>query len=200
MSHGLEMSGSVLKSISEGIIVSLTYNRHSAGVDSPMEIQLVRVKEEATPGLPPVCPLCQEELPSLTGPKGQAPQCQGCKSLLVEPRGWLPGNQEALSFLAERPYSCSFCPKRFKRASDRRDHERVHTGERPYGCGICGKRFTQSSEHLRVHTGERPFGCAVCGKRFTQSSALATHRRLHTGEKPFESSSPRFLSLSPSDG
>ncbi|XP_053219242.1 zinc finger protein 420-like [Podarcis raffonei] len=147
-----------------------------------MEIQLVRVKEEATPGLPPVCPLCQEELPSLAGPKGQAPQCQGCKSLLVEPRGWLPGNQEALSFLAERPYSCSFCPKRFKRASDRRDHERVHTGERPYGCGICGKRFTQSSVlsgHMRIHTGERPFRCGVCFKSFNNGSNFRKHQRIH---------------------
>ncbi|XP_061446842.1 zinc finger protein 135-like [Rhineura floridana] len=150
-----------------------------------MEVQLVTVKEETAPVTPPICPLCQE-LPILAGCKGQVPQCQGCKSLLLEPHRWLPGNPETLSLPAERPYSCSFCPKRFKRASDRRDHERVHTGERPYGCGICGKRFTQSSVlsgHMRIHTGERPFRCGVCFKSFNNGSNFRKHQRIHS--QPF---------------
>ncbi|XP_066484872.1 zinc finger protein 784 [Tiliqua scincoides] len=147
-----------------------------------MEIQLVTVKEETEAIATPVCPLCQEELPDLAGSQGQIPQCQGCKSFFLEPQNWLPGNREGLSVPAERPYSCSFCPKRFKRASDRRDHERVHTGERPYGCGICGKRFTQSSVlsgHMRIHTGERPFQCDVCFKSFNNSSNFRKHQRIH---------------------
>lgn len=147
-----------------------------------MEIQLVTVKEETGAVTPPVCPLCQEELPDLAGCQGQIPQCQRCKSVFLEPQNWLPGNREVLALPVERPYSCSFCPKRFKRASDRRDHERVHTGERPYGCGICGKRFTQSSVlsgHMRIHTGERPFQCGVCFKSFNNSSNFRKHQRIH---------------------
>ncbi|XP_062994059.1 zinc finger protein 91-like [Elgaria multicarinata webbii] len=154
-----------------------------------MEIQLVTVKEETGPVTPTVCPLCQKDL---AGPQGQVPQCQGCKGFILEPQSWLPGNTEALALPSERPYSCSFCPKRFKRASDRRDHERVHTGERPYGCGICGKRFTQSSVlsgHMRIHTGERPFRCGVCFKSFNNGSNFRKHQRIH-GE-PFDYSDKR---------
>ncbi|XP_026567545.1 zinc finger protein 784 [Pseudonaja textilis] len=147
-----------------------------------MEIQLVTVKEEIGSVLPPVCPLCQEDLPSLAGPHEQIPQCQGCRNLLLEPQSWLSSSIEALVLPVERPYNCSFCPKRFKRASDRRDHERVHTGERPYECGICGKRFTQSSVlsgHMRIHTGERPFHCSVCFKSFNNGSNFRKHQRIH---------------------
>ncbi|XP_032091225.1 zinc finger protein 20-like [Thamnophis elegans] len=147
--------------------------------DQPMEIQLVTVKEEIGSVLPPVC---QEDLPSLDGPQEQIQQCQGCRSLLLEPQSWLSSSIDALVLPVERPYSCSFCPKHFKRASDRRDHERVHTGERPYECGICGKRFTQSSVlsgHLRIHTGERPFHCSVCFKSFNNGSNFRKHQRIH---------------------
>uniref|UniRef100_A0A8D2J8B7 C2H2-type domain-containing protein n=2 Tax=Varanus komodoensis TaxID=61221 RepID=A0A8D2J8B7_VARKO len=68
-----------------------------------------------------------------------------------------PYQQHSPSAFDSKPFLCFACPKQFRRATDLK-------------------------EHLRVHTGERPFGCGVCGKRFTQSSALATHRRLHTGE------------------
>uniref|UniRef100_A0A8D0BF54 C2H2-type domain-containing protein n=1 Tax=Salvator merianae TaxID=96440 RepID=A0A8D0BF54_SALMN len=147
-----------------------------------MEIQWVTVKEETGPEAPPICSVCQEELPNLAGSQGQVPQCQGCKRLFLKQANWLPGNQEGLALPTERPYSCSFCPKRFKRASDRRDHERVHTGERPYGCAICGKRFTQSSVlsgHMRIHTGERPFRCDVCFKSFNNGSNFRKHQRIH---------------------
>ncbi|XP_025032229.1 zinc finger protein with KRAB and SCAN domains 5-like [Python bivittatus] len=147
-----------------------------------MEIQLVTVKEEIGSVLPTACPLCQDDLPNLAGPHEQIPQCQGCRNLLLEPQSWLSSSIDALVLPAERPFSCSFCPKRFKRASDRRDHERVHTGERPYECGICGKRFTQSSVlsgHMRIHTGERPFHCGVCFKSFNNGSNFRKHQRIH---------------------
>lgn len=47
-------------------------------------------------------------------------------------------------------YSCSFCGKICKTATDYRRHERVHTGERPYECDICRKQF-RLSHHLKAH-------------------------------------------------
>ncbi|XP_030400818.1 zinc finger protein 787-like [Gopherus evgoodei] len=157
----------------------------------PLEIQVVRVKEEGTG-----CPEYVSEPLSQEGADGLSTCCHAhpgpCLFLALpallavspQPR---PGTEWDPSPTA-KPFACSVCPKRFQRSSDRRDHERVHTGERPYRCQVCSQHFTQSSVltgHMRIHAGERPFACGICSQRFTQSSALSTHQRIHTGECPF---------------
>ena len=84
---------------------------------------------------------------------------------------------------------CQFCPKEFKKTSNLREHERVHTGDRPFKCDVCEKSFTQSGSlraHKRTHTGDRPFKCDVCEKSFSHSGSLRDHERIHTGDRPFK--------------
>ncbi|XP_029921615.1 zinc finger and SCAN domain-containing protein 2-like [Myripristis murdjan] len=91
----------------------------------------------------------------------------------------------------EKPWSCSFCGKGFKKKGHLQTHMRIHTGEKPYVCSICGKSFAYKHTfitHKRVHTGEKPFSCSVCGKSFAQKEYRKTHMRIHTEEKPFSCS------------
>ncbi|XP_060714151.1 zinc finger protein 214 isoform X4 [Tachysurus vachellii] len=73
---------------------------------------------------------------------------------------------------------CKLCGKIFRRVSDVRIHERVHSGERPYHCPFCGNKFKQQGHlrtHVRIHTGEKPFICPKCGRRFKDPSVKNKH-------------------------
>jgi len=68
--------------------------------------------------------------------------------------------------------------------SNRKRHERLHTGVKPYECTFdgCSKTFARQCDmkvHLRTHTKEKPYTCEVigCGKKFSRNSSLREHER-----------------------
>ena len=50
----------------------------------------------------------------------------------------------------DKPFKCSYCPKRFILKTDRTSHERTHTGEKPFKCSMCQASFGSNS-NLRRH-------------------------------------------------
>ena len=56
----------------------------------------------------------------------------------------------------ERPYACSYCPRRFTQKQAQRVHEMQHTGDKPHECQLCHKRFAQKVRckgclHVYIH-------------------------------------------------
>ena len=52
---------------------------------------------------------------------------------------------------------CDFCPKRFSKASNKKSHERRHTGEKPYKCDNCSvsyKGLTCLKKHVKTCLGD----------------------------------------------
>ena len=49
----------------------------------------------------------------------------------------------------EKPYSCTYCDKKFKGRESWKRHEKTHTGEKTYSCPLCGKKFMWAVELTR---------------------------------------------------
>uniref|UniRef100_A0AAY4AAM5 C2H2-type domain-containing protein n=1 Tax=Denticeps clupeoides TaxID=299321 RepID=A0AAY4AAM5_9TELE len=47
-------------------------------------------------------------------------------------------------------WDCPQCEKRFSLHHQLKKHLRFHSGERPFSCSYCGKKFAEKS-YLRLH-------------------------------------------------
>lgn len=50
-----------------------------------------------------------------------------------------------MSFLGEKPFRCSICPKAFADKSNLRAHIQTHSNTKPHSCNRCGKSFALKS-------------------------------------------------------
>lgn len=90
----------------------------------------------------------------------------------------------------DRPYSCKYCPKRFKVPGGLHSHILWnHKRTRNHKCEVCNATFISSSSrssHIRKnHLKEKKYGCDSCVKRFFSKSELQRHSLTHTGVKNF---------------
>ncbi|CAL8121770.1 unnamed protein product [Orchesella dallaii] len=85
-------------------------------------------------------------------------------------------------------YMCQYCGRGFATHSNRKEHERIHTGDKPYVCPICARAFVQISnlkKHIQTHKDKNNLQCSTCGKQFVKESSLILHQRAHSQDRKF---------------
>ncbi|XP_074542188.1 uncharacterized protein LOC141802548 [Halichoeres trimaculatus] len=96
--------------------------------------------------------------------------------------------KHTLMEIEEKPFSCSFCGKRFSTKKYLQKHTIRHTEERRFSCSVCEKTFLWRVElvrHMRSHMIKKPFTCHICGLFFKKYSMLAYHLKQHADTDQF---------------
>lgn len=54
----------------------------------------------------------------------------------------------------------------------------THSDFKPFPCTVCQMRFKKASHlktHMLTHSEDSPYKCEQCGKKFTQDASLKCH-------------------------
>ncbi|KAH8120128.1 hypothetical protein DFH11DRAFT_1558477 [Phellopilus nigrolimitatus] len=73
-------------------------------------------------------------------------------------------------------WTCSYCSESFKRAYDRKRHERIHTNEKPYVCYGCKETYHRSDKRAK-HWKRNP-SCRALDEERVKGTEEAKKRRL----------------------
>ncbi|KFY65397.1 hypothetical protein V496_02589 [Pseudogymnoascus sp. VKM F-4515 (FW-2607)] len=90
-----------------------------------------------------------------------------------------------------RIYSCSICPKTFKRSEHCSRHERGHTSEKPFPCRHCGRRYGRKDLVKRHEQSFHPFELTQQQRPSVIETTLVTSTQTSNIEPLEEPTSPR---------
>lgn len=90
----------------------------------------------------------------------------------------------------ERPFSCSYCERKFAHLTDKNRHELTHSGQFPLRCSVCDKGFPagrrkQLDKHMQLHEAgeDYPLRCRFCDRTFTKLFQRDRHQATHVASE-----------------
>ncbi|XP_077497708.1 uncharacterized protein LOC144108318 [Amblyomma americanum] len=128
----------------------------------------------------------------------QCPECSYCTNFIFAMEDHLS------THISVRPFQCSHCGRRFKRAAHLVEHSRIHTGEKPFYCQLCPLTFTQKASlvrHMRAHEDKKRFRCHFCSMAFARGYLRTNHEiKKHGRSSALFSYGAGFFAVHDKDG